>query len=359
MDHTEQQTNNLPPWGTPIGGPVPNSTPHPQSRFFAAPGNWSVAPIGVRRFPSRLDHRCMLRPVLLGVLIAAACVPDRSNSQQWDTGQPSNVGDEGGPCYGNQTCNGSLACASNLCVNLGTNGDAGAGQGGMTIIPGTGGAVTTGADAGADGTPRLGGAGGAGGTSATGGVQGSGGSSASCVPNCSGRACGPDPVCHAPCGFCASGLTCSVGACISPPLKQNGDTCSVGTECASGYCGVDKAGAAHCYGSALANQSCSSTYDCRWGICILKSLPGTAHVCVELNVCEALGISSDCTLAMIEYCQMIQGCGSNVSASVPADARADLNVCIALSCGNIAPSQTDSTCGNFLQALANGTASCP
>ena len=42
------------------------------------------------------------------------------------------AGDEGAPCYGDGTCNGTLSCRSNLCVDLGSGGSTTVGQGGST-----------------------------------------------------------------------------------------------------------------------------------------------------------------------------------------------------------------------------------
>ncbi len=83
-------------------------------------------------------------------------------------------GTERCPCYGNGTCNEGLVCASDLCVNLGSGGQAGAG--------GSGGVVGAGGDTGSGGD-ATGGEVGAGGT---------GGSEAACtnVTPCGGNVVG-------------------------------------------------------------------------------------------------------------------------------------------------------------------------
>ncbi len=74
-------------------------------------------------------------------------------------------------CYGNGTCNAGLVCASDLCVDLGTGG--GAGAGGAPIGTG-GGAGVGGLTIGTGGGAGVGGAG-AGGAPASGGSAGTGG----------------------------------------------------------------------------------------------------------------------------------------------------------------------------------------
>jgi hypothetical protein len=50
------------------------------------------------------------------------------------------------------------------------------------------------------------------------------GSGSSCVPDCTGRVCGPDPVCGQSCGSCASGVPCRDGVCGSG-LCQTDEEC--------------------------------------------------------------------------------------------------------------------------------------
>jgi hypothetical protein len=65
------------------------------------------------------DHGRMHYRLGLAVVVVFAC----SKSE-------TPAGQEGGPCYGNGTCNDTLACRSNLCVDLGAGGSGTAGQGG-------------------------------------------------------------------------------------------------------------------------------------------------------------------------------------------------------------------------------------
>ncbi|NMB75035.1 MAG: hypothetical protein GYA21_07885 [Myxococcales bacterium] len=69
------------------------------------------------------------------------------------------------------------------------------------------------------------------------------GSGSSCVPDCTGRACGPDPVCGQSCGSCTGGAECRDGVC-------GGGTCQTDADC-----GPD--------------ENCSGTGECqcRYGSC--------------------------------------------------------------------------------------------
>ncbi len=77
-----------------------------------------------------------------------------SNNKKCATGGDCNQGDEGCACYPNNTCNGSLSCLSNLCV------DAGGGSGGQS---GSGGNASSGGASGAGGAASGGAAAGTGG----------------------------------------------------------------------------------------------------------------------------------------------------------------------------------------------------
>ena len=100
--------------------------------------------------------------VLGAALLAGACGGSSSKA----------TGTEGGPCYGNGTCNAGLSCLSQLCVS--PNGSGGSQAGGAAGgKAGTGGAA--GAAGGAAGAAGATGGNGAGGASG-GGASGTGGS---------------------------------------------------------------------------------------------------------------------------------------------------------------------------------------
>jgi hypothetical protein len=103
---------------------------------------------------------------------------------------PCPKGDKGCACYPNVTCNGTLVCASNICVQVdgedaaqgGVQGSGGSGAGGMIGVGGMVGAggisstLATGGALGVGGSPALGGAPGTGGSPVVDGAPGAGGS---------------------------------------------------------------------------------------------------------------------------------------------------------------------------------------
>ena len=119
----------------------------------------------------------------LGALVLSACGGGSSPQTTSNAGASGAVacssGDEGCPCYANSTCNGSLSCFSNVCVNA-----SGAGSGGSSNSGGgkdggaTAGANQAGSNAGPPSAGSTNGGTSAGGTSAggtsAGGTSGSG-----------------------------------------------------------------------------------------------------------------------------------------------------------------------------------------
>jgi hypothetical protein len=58
-----------------------------------------------------------------------------------------------------------------------------------------------------------------------------------CIPDCTGRECGPDPVCGESCGTCPWGLECNdEGHCVEPPECYNDWDCPEQFSCISGRC---------------------------------------------------------------------------------------------------------------------------
>lgn len=77
--------------------------------------------------------------------------------------------------------------------------------------------------------------------------------SETCVPDCSGRECGPDPVCGESCGTCAGGETCnSSGQCISEECEP---------DCSGRECGPDPVCGESC-GTCTGEMTCSNQGDC-------------------------------------------------------------------------------------------------
>lgn len=81
----------------------------------------------------------------------------------------------------------------------------------------------------------------------------------SCQPDCSGRQCGPDPVCGSDCGSCPAGHICQEGQCVCQP------DCS-GLECGPDpVCGSDCGSCAE--GQVCREGRCGCQPDCRGREC--------------------------------------------------------------------------------------------
>lgn len=125
------------------------------------------------------------------------------------------AGSEGGPCYGNGSCNSGLTCLSQLCVKAtGTGGAAGNGSGG-------------GAAAGATGAAGKEGVGGSGG--GAGGTGGAGGM----APDCTGFTTPSQPctdclVLHC----CAAAAACGADDGCMQCVQQGGGSECVGADTA-------------------------------------------------------------------------------------------------------------------------------
>lgn len=247
------------------------------------------------------------------------------------------MGAESCPCFPNDTCNASLSCRSNVCVDLGESA-------GANAMP------DSSADAGRismpqtqmDENPEASGTAGA----------NAAGSSAECMPECGNRQCGSDPVCGDSCGTCEAGRECVSGICKSPqPLKENGATCTSGTECASGTCDKNLVGELHCYGSARSNDVCGDTFDCRGGVCITRALGGSQKVCVDgINTCAALGITGTCTEDLaIASCQFEEYCGNNPG---------DFNSCIEFGCKYWHENPPSNGCQTQFNFVVSGQLNC-
>lgn len=211
------------------------------------------------------------------------------------------------------------------------------------------------------------GAGGSDTTSAQGGSGGTGsptgGAANTCAPSCGERSCGPDPVCGESCGTCDAGLECVAGECRSPaPLRENGETCSTESECASGICGESQVGESRCYGDGAANDVCGDVYDCLGGLCLQKSLGASQLVCVPgVEVCWENDVSDECASYTVAFCQLIQFCGDNTSSNIPT-ALHNFDYCVGSECltGNDGVSDmTPAECLSAVNFIDSGTAPCP
>jgi len=159
------------------------------------------------------------------------------------------AGTEGGPCYGNKTCNTGLSCYSDLCVLVttgaaGTTGAGGrggtTGAGGATSTAGAGGTTGT---AGATGTAGTGGAAGIAGTTGAAGAAGTTGAAGTAGRGGTTGAAG------------AAGTTGAAGA-----AGRGGTTGTAGTTGAAGAAGTTgTAGAAGTTGAAGAAGTTGGT----------------------------------------------------------------------------------------------------
>jgi hypothetical protein len=201
------------------------------------------------------------------------------------------AGDEGCACYGNNTCNAGLTCASKLCVDLETR-DAGGGVGGASGAPDSG---------------NNGGAGGAQG--GAGGVRGDGGAGGA-------HQCFPDQtICNADPGGCCLGLRC-VSATGAPNAVCT-PVCSYDNECASGCC------------APLEN--------------------GTAKVCAPEQYCSGscIPVASSCTSAASACCagtQCVYDDETTSTATCASTCRSD-SECISGCCAPLADG-SGSVCSN-------------
>ncbi|MBI5508518.1 MAG: hypothetical protein HY903_07180 [Deltaproteobacteria bacterium] len=136
-----------------------------------------------------------------------------------------------------------------------------------------------------------------------------------CVPDCSGRECGPDPVCGVACGRCASG-TCDDGTCSS--------TCV--PDCGQQQCGLDP----------ICGVSCGS---CGQGVCD-PDLGQCVTACVPDCSDQECGPDPVCGVSCGSCAQ--SACGSDGWCTCVRDCRGRL-------CG------PDPVCGESCGSCTSGT----
>lgn len=277
--------------------------------------------------------------LLLLVLFVLSCGGDDDSCK---------TGDEGCPCFENETCNRGLSCRSKRCVDLGSTdneeeeglededdktdpseGEEAAGESGSS-----GEEEATAGKGGATGDEDTSDEGGNTGVNDTSGEGGASGEDSSCTPDCIDRECGPDPVCGESCGNCKAGYDCVSGACISAtPIKANSDTCSDDSECASDNCGENLLGERHCYGDSGPNEICSDSFDCASGVCMGDTILGSSMICVEgFRVCMENDVHADCENSTLAFCRLIQECGEVYNIS---EDYLDFDYCVGSECTTI------------------------
>jgi len=284
--------------------------------------------------------------IALWLSMATAC----GGSDEGSDTDPCSAGERGCTCLADNTCQDDLVCRSRVCTEMpaaGSGGDPGAYSNG-------GKGASSKAGSGGVGGVRAGN-----GSSADGGGSAHAGSGAVCEPQCGNRVCGMEPACQSSCGTCDAGLKCVEGACQSAAaLKNNGDTCAAPTECASGVCEESQVGERHCYGTSGGNETCTDAYDCAGGWCVPMTLSGSGGVCIPgIYSCNDRQVSSECKSAVVAYCQLVQFCGSQNSASAPREYLTDFDHCIDAECSGLTLSSAD--CIKIVNAISSGTAPCP
>ena len=98
-----------------------------------------------------------------------------------------------------------------------------------------------------------------------------------CTPDCSGRECGPDPICGESCGLCASGSCTAAGACREGCTPDCGDrvcgadpVCGMSCGQCSGTCTSDgrcSLGGSGCLNPGGGTGACGADDDCCSGYC--------------------------------------------------------------------------------------------
>jgi hypothetical protein len=161
-------------------------------------------------------------------------------------------------------------------------------------------------------------------------------------------------------GVASCGADSAWGQCIcelpttSTPLRQNGATCAVSKDCASGICEKSNVGELHCYGTGVPNDPCRDVFDCHGGVCIGKTSDTSAAVCVDgISACADLGLIGTCTANLaIATCQLDELCDSPKS-------RLDFNSCVRYGCGYWHDNPPTGGCPGQLSFARGGTANCP
>jgi len=149
-----------------------------------------------------------------------------------------------------------------------------------------------------------------------------------CIPDCSGRGCGADPVCGASCGSCVGGGMCTDGQCCTP-------------DCSGRDCGPDPICGANC-GGCPDGADCTTggeccTPDCSGQQCGLDPVCGTS--------CGSCGGNDTCDNGQCTCAPDCSGreCGSDPVCGTSCGSCTGGDVCLGGSC--CAPSCSGRECG--------------
>ncbi len=116
---------------------------------------------------------------------------------------------------------------------------------------------------------------------------GAGQCTTNCTPNCTGRECGPDPVCGLSCGTCSVGFECISGQCRCVP-DCTGKEC--GDDGCRGSCGTCQAGFV-----CNASGRCECVPNCTGKQCGPDGCGGSCGTCPAGQSCDTSGQCTGCT----------------------------------------------------------------
>ncbi len=190
-----------------------------------------------------------------------------------------------------------------------------------------------------------------------------------CVPQCEGKVCGPDG-CDGSCGDCADDLICDVdsGQCQQPPCEPQCAGKECGPDACGGECGFCPAVAPNCDPDGLCQLAC--TPDCGGKSCGSDGCGGSCGVCEGELVCNDGACGPPC----VPQCEGLvcgpDGCGGECGAcesgSVCSDgvcevcnADCDGKTCGADGCGGSCGACTDDeVCSADFECTALCNAGC-
>jgi hypothetical protein len=164
------------------------------------------------------------------------------------------------------------------------------------------------------------------------------------LQNCTGRQCGPDPICNVSCGVCREGFTCHDGRCDCVP-QCDGRTCGSdgcggacgfcpdGTFCQQGACapipngcpGLADCGARRCGTDPVCNTPCGDA-------CPNGTQCNAEGVCVCLSQCGDRQCGDDGCGGACGACPVGQVCADGYCEAPPPGCP-ETRDCTGLSCG--------------------------
>jgi hypothetical protein len=169
----------------------------------------------------------------------------------------------------------------------------------------------------------------------------------SCLPSCSGRACGDDG-CGGSCGSCASGLTCAPdGQCIQARCTPSCEGAACGPDGCGGVCGA-------CSQALVCTtaRACVCQPQCSGRVCGPDGCGGVCGACAAGSTCAQDGKCVCVPSCSGKICGD-NGCGGSCGSCAPGDSCLSGTQCECVpSCGNRAcgPNGCGGTCGSGCNA---------